>query len=44
MTSGTLNRKEHLEETYGVEFRLSENYKLENDHKLYWSTITYANN
>ena len=44
MTSGTLNKKEHLEETYGIEFRLSENYKLENDHKLYWSTITYVKN
>ena len=30
MTSGTLNKKEHIEETYGIEFRLSKNYKLEN--------------
>ena len=44
MTSGTLNKKELLEEIYGIEFRLSENYKLENKHKLYWSRITYANN
>ena len=43
MTSGTLNKKEHLEETYGIEFRLSENYNLENNHKLHLSTITHAN-
>jgi hypothetical protein len=44
MTSGTLDTKEHLEEILGIEIRLSDNYKLENKHKLYLSTITSALN
>jgi len=35
MTSGTLPEKEEMKEIYGLDFKFSLKFELENEHKLY---------